>query len=229
MGRHTLRAIMVLGVLVTLVGGTGIFAVFTDRATAGPNDVSSGTRPRSVDLKIEPAVLDESSQINCDAALDLMLWDQDDTTTAQFSAANIQPGADLGYAYLCLKNVGSSALVVTAAAIDLADIEDACTGDEEAAGDATCGAGQAGELSPLLLVGMDRVVCSSPDTQFFMNLSPISLDQFSSFPIIQPVSPDEVMCIKVKVTYPTPLSDAAAQQAQSDSVSWRFAFDATAN
>jgi predicted ribosomally synthesized peptide with SipW-like signal peptide len=36
MGRQSLRIVMVLGVLVTLVGGTGIFAAFTDRATTGP-------------------------------------------------------------------------------------------------------------------------------------------------------------------------------------------------
>jgi predicted ribosomally synthesized peptide with SipW-like signal peptide len=93
MGRHSLRIIMVLGALVTLVGGTGIFAVFTDRATGGDNTVTSGTRPKSADLRIEPAVLDAATgTFNCDGDLDGLLWQNDDTTTAQYTVADVQPG-----------------------------------------------------------------------------------------------------------------------------------------
>jgi hypothetical protein len=41
-----------LGSLVTLMGGTGIFAVFTDRATTGTSKVDSGARASAADLKI---------------------------------------------------------------------------------------------------------------------------------------------------------------------------------
>ena len=49
MGRHTLRITIVLGMLVTLLGGTGIFATFTDRATGGQATVSSGARPKAAE------------------------------------------------------------------------------------------------------------------------------------------------------------------------------------
>lgn len=230
MVRTSLRITIVLGVLLTLVGGTGIFAVFTDRATAGDNSVSSGTRPRAADLRIEAGEL-ASGQINCDADLDLIIWKQDDLTTGQFSATGIQPGADLGSSYVCLRNVGAAPVAVSASAIDLADIEDACSGDEAAAGDTSCAAGEAGELSGLLLVDMDRVVCMSP-VMLQVNNSPAPLSAMSPTDLLGTgfqLAPDEILCIQVNVTYPATTPESAAQRAQTDTATWRFAFDATAS
>jgi predicted ribosomally synthesized peptide with SipW-like signal peptide len=139
MGRHSLRIIMVLGALVTLVGGTGIFAVFSDRATGGENTVTSGTRPKSADLRIEPAVLDAAGGFNCDGDVDGSLFENDDTTTAQFTVTDAQPGNSLGDAYVCLKNVGSAVLALSVSAIDVVDVDTDCTGDEAISGDTTCG------------------------------------------------------------------------------------------
>lgn len=231
MGRYSLRIIMVLGVLVTLVGGTGIFAVFTDRATTGVNDVTSGTRPKSADLRIEPAVLGGAG-VNCDVDADGILWQNDDTTTGQFTLSDVQPGNGLGDAYLCLKNVGSASLALTASAIDLVDADIACTGDETASGDATCGldpfdAPQVGELSPLLTVRLERVTCNSP--QPYVVMGPIALDGYATVDFAGgPLSPDDIACIRIQLAYPTPATDLDAQVAQSDRVTWRFAFDAAA-
>src|SRR5215470_6940644 len=103
MARQSLRIVIVLGALITLVGGTGIFAVFTDRATAGNNSVTSGERPRAAELKIAP---EDPSQHPAGAALcspAVTPWD-DDTTTAQFTVGSIQPGQNMQSAYLCLWN-----------------------------------------------------------------------------------------------------------------------------
>jgi hypothetical protein len=229
MGRHSLRIIMVLGVLVTLVGGTGIFAVFTDRATGGENTVTSGTRPKSADLRIEPAIL-AGGVFECDGDADGFLWQNDDTTTAQFTVTDVQPGNGLGDAYVCLKNVGSAVLSLNLSAIDQVDVETDCTGDEAASGDTTCGLdlangdAQAGELRPLLTVEADRVECTAPDPP---TETPIALDAFSAVNF-DGLAPGGIACFWIQLAYPTPATDADAQMAQSDAVSWRFAFDGTA-
>ena len=230
MGRHSLRIIMVLGVLMTLVGGTGIFAVFTDRAMGGDNTVTSGTRPKSADLRIEPAVLDAATgAINCDGDAGAVLWQNDDTTTAQYTVADVQPGNSLGDAYFCLKNVGSAVLMLTASAIDVVDVDTDCTGDEAASGDTSCGLDvnggpQVGELSPLLTVEADRVECSAPQPP---TDTPIALDAYSAVNF-DGLGPDGIACFWIQMAYPTPATDSDAQVAQSDTVSWRFAFDGRA-
>ena len=42
MGRCALRTMVVLGMVLTLVGGAGVFAIFTDQAAASSNSVVSG-------------------------------------------------------------------------------------------------------------------------------------------------------------------------------------------
>ena len=55
MTRPLLRALMVLRVVVTLVSRTGLFAVFSDRATTGQNDVGSGVLSHAANLQIATA------------------------------------------------------------------------------------------------------------------------------------------------------------------------------
>ena len=74
MGRHTLRITIVLGMLVTLLGGTGIFATFTDRATTGTSTITSGERPKAADLQIAAANPDTSTGVfNCGTYADDLL------------------------------------------------------------------------------------------------------------------------------------------------------------
>jgi predicted ribosomally synthesized peptide with SipW-like signal peptide len=238
MGRQTLRITIVLGMLVTLLGGTGIFATFTDRATAGDNTVTSGERPRVADLKIaafDPALFPAGTTACMPGTVDFT----DDTTTGQFSAASIQPGDQLPVATLCLQNAGSGNLDITASAIDLVDTDVACTGDELAAGDTTCGVDettglpQAGELSSVLHVRIDRVDCSDAGT-ILGSSSETALEFYTTqllhldlTPTPGPLTAQEIACLAVRVWYPT-TTDTDAQIAQSDSSTWKFAFDATA-
>jgi predicted ribosomally synthesized peptide with SipW-like signal peptide len=238
MGRQTLRITIVLGMLVTLLGGTGIFASFTDRATSGDNNVTTGERPRAADLQI--ATYDPSgAPAGTTFCLPATTLFDDDTTTGQFSAGSLQPGENLQYAYLCLRNHGSATLDVTASSIDVVDADVDCTGDEAVAGDATCGIDQAtglpqaGELSPLLQFTIDVVDCSDPGTVIVpgdsltlaqWDMSPI---QFTAPPTGGPLLPDAVACLRLGGSYPTPAEDVA-QRAQTDQATWKFAFDGTA-
>lgn len=237
MGRQTLRITIVLGMLVTLLGGTGIFASFTDQATAGQNSVTTGERPRAADLQIAP--FDPAGwPAGTTMCLPATSAFADDTTTAQFNTGSLQPGENMQDAFLCLWNHGSAPLDITASAIDLVDADVDCTGDEAAAGDTTCGVDQttglpqAGELSPLLQVDIDRVNCG--DGTVIADSAGGSLDQYQLAPIVLqagptpgPLAPDEIACLRVRASYPTP-TESQAQLAQTDQATWRFAFDATA-
>ncbi|HJP88318.1 MAG TPA: hypothetical protein VJ850_04720 [Candidatus Limnocylindrales bacterium] len=241
MGKQTLRITIVLGMLVTLLGGTGIFATFSDRATAGDNSVTTGQRPRAADLKIAAVDLSQlpaGATICSPAATNFT----DDTTTGQFTGVGIgaiQPAVNLPDAFLCLLNAGSANLDITASAIDLVDADIDCTGDELAAGDTTCGLDQttsqpqAGELSPLIRIAIDRVDCSDPATVIDQG-GATSLDQYAAQPLHLdgsptpgPLTPQEVACLRLRASYPTP-TENQAQLAQTDQVTWKFAFDATA-
>lgn len=214
MRRSLLLSVIALGGLVTLMGAAGIFAVFTDRATTGTNTVSSGERPASADLKIASTA---QSITDCQTF-------QDNLTTGLYTATGAQPGTSFGAKAICLKNAGSATLNLSTTAVDLTDSETGCTGDEQAAGDATCGSG-VGELSPLLFVDVLALDCSTgsgppPTSKTLAALggSPISLGSLAS---------GAQVCVRVEVRYPGSTPDAETQKAQSDSVTWRFAFDGT--
>ena len=235
MSRHALRIVIVLGMLITLVGGTGVFAVFSDRATTGSNSVVSGSRPKAADLRIEQAAPDPTTgAIDCNADRGAVPFDEDNLSTGLYSATNVQPGTDLGSTYICLKNVGSASLTMTASVIDLSDLDVDCTGDEAASGDTTCGLDaatqtpQAGELGPLLFAEFNETGC--PTGGFLPPQTPAS-----PLPSTTGVSwtasllgPGNVACVRIDVTYRTP-STIDAQLAQSDKVLWRFAFDGVAS
>jgi predicted ribosomally synthesized peptide with SipW-like signal peptide len=236
MGRQTLRITIVLGMLVTLLGGTGIFATFSDRATAGDNSVSTGERAKAADLKI---AADDPSQRPAGQGLCLPASTpfSDDTTTAQFTAGAIQPGDHLQPAYLCLRNAGTGALTVNASVLDLVDADTDCTGDEAAAGDATCGLDQTtgqpqdGELSPLLLIDIRTIDCSDPGTT--IGTSEHTLSQYGAQPIQFTagaagfvLAPNTIACLQLEASYPTP-TETEAQLAQSDRATWKFIFQGT--
>lgn len=220
MGRHSLRIIVVLGALVTLVGGTGIFAVFTDRATTGYNSVGSGPRAQSADLAIaEGDVVAEA--IDCGSF-------SEDLATNLFSVADVQPGDPTISADVCLINNGSGDLAITANAIDLNDEDEACTGDEEEAGDTTCGGFQAGELGSVLAVQIDRITCATNASEPIQSNSVVN---WTTNPVAipgEPLAPGEIACLRLLAFYPSTTAETSIQLAQSDRVQWRFAFDGTA-
>jgi hypothetical protein len=234
MGRNALRVVIVLGVLITLVGGTGIFAVFSDRATTGTNTVTSGSQPRAADLQLNVGV-DTGQAIDCETDPDANgVIFEDDLTTGLFTLQDVQPGTTSDPAYLCLRNTGSAPLSLYAAAIDLVDADVDCTGDEAAAGDTTCGtdgtAPQAGELSPLLDVRFDEMDCHDSSV-IFPGTEGVLYDLTDPAPIAfraGTLAPGADLCLVLTIAYPSDTATTAVQQAQSDRVTWRFAFDGVA-
>jgi hypothetical protein len=237
--RPMLRALMVLGVIVTLVSGTGLFAVFSDRATTGQNDVSSGELPNAADLQIATASIGDA---NVDGLPDVVCDTfTEDLVTGLFSLSDLQPGyssSDAEAATMCLRNVGSSILNLSASAIDLTDADISCTGDEAASGDLTCGPdatmiSQAGELSPLITVNFAGVDCADATVLFDhvgnladLAITPMAID---AHPNVIELAPGDTACYSVRLGYPIPASGTDVQLAQSDQVQWRFAFDGAAS
>jgi predicted ribosomally synthesized peptide with SipW-like signal peptide len=226
MTRHSLRIVIVLGVLVTLLGGTGIFAVFSDRATTGSNDVTSGELGHAADLQIATAAV-EGGTVLCGTY-------SDDLATGFFSLTDLQPSVGDAYrGHFCLKNVGSSAVNLMASTIDLSDVDSACTGDESAFGDTTCGGDQAGELSDNLVAAIAELDCDT--AAYAGQTGAASLSALAS-PVGLPVggivgrqagdlNPGQTACYFVELRYPNSTAEVDIQLAQSDTVTWRFAFD----
>jgi hypothetical protein len=227
MARQSLRVTMLLGMLITIVGGTGIFAVFTDRATTGTNSVETGARPSAVNVRIAEALVDENlSTISCDVNQGVTFTD--DLATGIFSVENLQPdSATAAAAYVCLENAGSGSIDIRATVIELVDTDTACTGDEADAGDATCGGGELGELSGALMASMSRLECGTSAS------TPLAQDTLAGWPanpdfaLTQPLAPNDVACVAFLVWLPSSTPEATIQVTQSDKVEWRFAFDAT--
>jgi len=242
MNRQLLRGVMVLGVILTLVGGTGIFAVFTDRATTATNNVSSGELPHAADLQIATASvgdqnLDGIPDVVCDGFGDDMMLPAGQTDW--ISVSNVQPGYlsdDANSPMICLHNNGSSTLELTVSAIDLTDADIGCTGDEAITGDMSCGLDatmlpQAGELSPLITVNVLGLDCNDA-TAFGINgqdytayLADLAVTPMAMNALQMP--PGGTLCYQVRLAYPDTASATDTQLAQSDQVTWRFAFDGT--
>lgn len=220
MGRQALRITILLGVLITLLGGTGIFAVFSDRATTGVNDVTSGELGRAADLLIavDPSPHDPQSNppFDCGAF-------SEDMTTGLFSfTTNLANGND---ANVCLRNTGTADVDLAMTAINLSDIDVDCTGDEAAFGDTTCGNNGAGELAPFLQVTAVAYECTGGASLGGLGGTAGLDDLASSTLSLGSLPAGQDRCIVVRVIGSAFGTDA--QVAQSDRAEWRFAFDGT--
>jgi hypothetical protein len=174
---------VVLGLVVTAIGGTGIFVVFTDRATTGPNTASSGERASAADIQLAIAIPDANGGYACGAF-------DEHLANPFFTVSDVQPG-DGASRMACVPNVGSASVTVTLSSIDLVD--------ENCETAASLGSQVAGLLA----------LTTQP--------SPL---------VNNGLAPTETACFEFGLDYPLSTSEETAQVAQSDSVTWRFAFDA---
>lgn len=219
--RRLLAMTMALGLIVTAMGSTGIFAVFTDRATTGTNHADSGTQPRVADIQLGTSVSGDCS----DATY------VDDLLTGVIDVSDLQPNDNSGIDYLCLRGVGTARAGISVSAIDVVETEVGCTGDEAAVGDDTCGTAGVGdgELGSVLVVGLVPVNCSTDASAGVIVAQ--SLSSLEATPAaFTAVSTDEVVCVRMSVSLPVVGGDVTSeslQLAQSDQVEWRFAFDAS--
>jgi len=229
MARTHLRVVIVLGALITLLGGTGIFAVFSDRATTGTASVTSGARAAAANLLIALAGPDATTGgVTCDPDHNTIVDAHDDLVGPLFTATNLVPGGSAAVLYLCLVNAGSGVLDGTATVIDLTDVEQGCTGDE-ATVDSCNQPGDPGELSPLILIDIDRLACGDRAFQAGDTDSPAS---YATSPWqwtgAAGMAPSDVVCLRINSRYRADVTESQAQRAQTDTATWRFAFDAVA-
>lgn len=136
----------------------------------------------------------------------------------------VQPGAAAPAVTVCLKNRGKADGRLTLAVIDRVERETACSSDEGDI-DATCGGGGTGELGPSLIVRVARLArCKGPE----LPLAQVALPTLETAPLeLLPVlARSATECVVIRLAY-TPASDEAAAAAQTDGVSWRYAFDLT--
>jgi len=218
--RRLLATTMALGLVITAMNFTGIFAVFTDRATTGTNSAESGPQARIADLQVSTTVTFDCS----DAA-----W-VDDLVTGVMAATDLQPGDNSGQSVVCLKNAGTSDLYITLSTIDVVDTETDCTGDEAAAGDTTCGTGEfQGELVPALIASASRLDCDTSESQLSIGGAFQALVDTPT--AIGTLAAGEITCVwlSVQMAVPGQIGSTAEsiQQAQTDRVEWRYAFDGT--
>lgn len=217
MRRPLALSLIVLGLVVTLIGGTGLFAPFTDTATTGPNSLTSGTRPKAADIQLAWPVPGPTA---CASATY-----QEDSTTPGHTASDIQPGF-FDVQYFCLRNVGSAFVGINIMAIDVVDTDIACTGDEAAAGDTSCGADGVGELSGVIWTDVTMYDCVTGQAQVTTGTGSIATMNISYAGWA--LDPGETLCASVDVNYPLGLPNTVEQQlqAQSDRVTWAYRFTA---
>jgi hypothetical protein len=217
MRRPLALSLIVLGLVVSLIGGTGLFAPFTDRATTGVNSVTTGERPRAADLKLAWAIAGGPTSCASETY-------SDDSTTPGHTAIDVQPGyADIQR--FCLRNVGSAALAVSVSVIDRVEDDIACTNDEASVDPGTCGtAPGGGEAGNVLTTNFVLYPCEG---------GPGPVPTFIGFLVTDPtasmgtLAAGETWCGSIEVAYGLnrPLDDQLA--AQSDRITWKYAFDGT--
>ena len=229
--RPWLRTIVALGIVVSFVSGAGVFAVFTDQATTGSNSVVSGALASAADLQLATATPNvvggtETTLVTCGTFVD-------DLATGLISVTDAAPSVNyLQRSYFCLKNAGTAAIGVRWSVTDLADVETGCTGDE-ATVDTGCGiaAGTAydGELSQALKIRLSNWNCTTGVSDGDILAGFENLTQPGGVPIQGDLTlgPGDIYCGSVEVLYLEDTGVDIVQAAQSDQVTWRFAFDAT--
>src|SRR4026207_1818581 len=111
MRRSLLATITVLGALICLVGGTGLFAALTDTAQTGTNTATSGDLPSSIDIKLGAGYAFSGGVGVCGAFVDNL-------TTPLFTETDMKPN-NIGQATFCIRNDGAQ----TATHLDIRAIE----------------------------------------------------------------------------------------------------------
>ena len=144
-----------------------------------------------------------------------------DNLATLMSITGFQPGGRTATTVVCLRNTGGSRGQLSLGLIDLASRDDACS-PGEAAVDSSCGQGLAGELQGRL--AHETATLRRCDDE----PGPFSSTAFTSLatnPLsLGPIGANETRCIALRVAYSGGTANAEAA-AQTDTVSWRYAFD----
>jgi hypothetical protein len=137
------------------------------------------------------------------------------------SITGFQPGSRTATTVVCLRNTAGSRGQLTLGTIDPVSRDDACS-PGEAAVDSSCGQRLAGELQALLVhetAALRR--CDDVPGQF----TSTAFTSLGTTPLaLGPIGANETRCVALRVAYPGGSANAEAA-AQTDTVTWRYAFD----
>ena len=220
MRRSALSTIALLGGLVCLLGGTVLYSALQDTARTGTNSIESAALATSADIQLAAATRSPSSPVSCGAF-------SENLASGLFTATGVSAGYFSGFQYFCIKNVGSQPVTLSSLADELTDVDVACTGDEDANGDATCGSDAAGELSGVLRVS---VITASCETGTGSGPVPQLLKDNATTPLalVGTLAAGATGCYSAHISYDGNTAATTVQKAQSDRVTWRFKFTAQA-
>ena len=144
-----------------------------------------------------------------------------DSLPTLVSAAELQPGEVTPATVVCLRNQGGAKASASMSVIELVGRDDACTGGESQV-DETCGSGLAGELQDVLVqefVLLDK--CTDPVVGFV----PVPFAGLAATPLtIGPIGRNDTRCVAIRLRH---AQGPGVEAAQTDSVSWRYAFQLT--
>ena len=211
MRRSFLVSLIALGVIITGVSGTGLFAALSDTASTGDNRVETAAMPMAADLKMASATGGPGSAFGCGTF-------SDNLSTGLFSVTDAAPGM-FQTSRLCLRNDGSSPVAVTSSITIVSDTDVACSGDEAALGDTTCGEDQAGELGSTIETAawpQDCATGSGANTTSWQNIA-----GYTPTANIGSVNPGQTVCVHIGLDYFNP-PQAEFPLAQTDEVTWRW-------
>ncbi|HEX5014309.1 MAG TPA: hypothetical protein VFV72_09145 [Candidatus Limnocylindrales bacterium] len=214
-----------MGLIVSVLGSTGLFAALSDTARTGQNQIDSAPLAGSAELKIQPATYTPPSPLGGGESISCPLtgW-VDDLTTGGFTATSVQPGFDSGNTYYCIQNAGSQTVHLLGNTDSVIDVENGCTGDEALLGDTSCGGAliEDGELSDVIQVRWAPVSCV---TVVSGGETTIQIDGNETAPVdLGLIAPGEIRCFGLGAFYPTVTPVDEVQRAQSDRIQWRFKF-----
>jgi hypothetical protein len=150
-----------------------------------------------------------------------------DSLPVLISRTAAAPGEIVGDLTICVTNSGDGPALLSLRALELVDIDPACTGAEPTR-DTTCGGRKRGELSPSLLQQVGLGVCPSvpPATNPALDRRLPTL-QSSPLILVDRLERQQVVCVRLRLRYEPPDSNAGIAS-QSDRTTWRYAFTATA-
>jgi len=215
MRRSALLTVAALGGVVCLLGGTVLFSALQDTARTGTNSIESATLATSADIQLATGSR-TGNTINCETF-------SDDLASGIITAIDYSPGSS-NMRFVCIKNVGSQPVTLSALVDELTDVDFACTGDESANGDTTCGGDQLGELSGVLIVEFGTLNCGTAAPVVSTGQQP-TLKASETTPVgLGTLAADGTVCVSIFHAYPAGTAAADVQKAQSDRATWRFKF-----
>ncbi|MGZ8781972.1 MAG: hypothetical protein ACXWZB_00565 [Gaiellaceae bacterium] len=217
MRRSALITAVVLGTLVCLLGGTVLYSALQDTARTGTNSVDSAALTASADIQLARGTFN-AGNVDCGTF-------SEDLTSGLYTVTGVSPGYSALSEFVCIKNVGSQQVTLSALADELTDVDFACTGDEALHGDTTCGGDLAGELSNVLRVEYSTVTCQNTGGS---GSSPFLKDNATIPHALGTLAAAATGCYSARILYPSTTVGTAVQTAQSDRATWRFKFTAQA-